>query len=62
MKTITLDYDTYQEELKEQFKRGAESSAPGIEEARDLIRRVVNKDVLLSTDRFYEWLNKYGTD
>jgi len=61
MKTITLDFETYEQELKDQFKKGQDLKA--IEDAKDIFKNLLNQDT--SKDwktEIYKWLRNYTNE
>lgn len=62
MKTITIDYDEYQRELKEENSKGFHNGSQALIEAKRLISGSVNNSYSLSKNDFFEWLRKYGRD
>lgn len=60
MKTITIGYDDYENELKREFIRGYNNGSQALIEAKRLISSTVNNSYSISQNDFYEWLRKYG--
>lgn len=54
MKTITLDYEIYEKELKEAFEKGQGGEA--FKQAKEIIRKIVSGDYSLTKQQMLIWL------
>ena len=64
MKTITLDFETYEKELKTEFVKGETQGTLALPEAKELLIKVSNKDWYtgnLEKD-IWNWVAKYCKD
>lgn len=60
MKTITLDFEVYEDELNSEYERGKANGTEGMKKANKLISSIVKRDYSIKEQEFYIWLRDYG--
>lgn len=61
MKTITLDYETYENELNRSFKEGSNLGDEALKEAKEILIKIARReyeDNLMN--KVSKWISRYG--